>query len=84
MGGVRLSEDYASLINGGNVTFLDMRLVGAIAHQPCYGAIATRLYLMLEAQQGPGHMEASEGQAMGGLGRQAEEQGAQQRVDHLW
>lgn len=54
MGGVRLSEDYASLINGGNVTFLDMRLVGAIAHQPCYGAIATRLYLMLEAQQGPG------------------------------
>lgn len=54
MGGVRLSEDYASLVGGGNVTFLDMRLVGAIADRPRIGDIATRLYFMLEAQQGPG------------------------------
>jgi hypothetical protein len=54
MGGVRLSEDYASLVGGGNVTFLDMRLVGAIADRPRIGDIATRLYFMFEAQQGPG------------------------------
>jgi hypothetical protein len=54
MGGVRLSEDYATLVSGGNVTLLDMRRLMAIVNAPRVGDIAARLYLMFEAQQGPG------------------------------
>ena len=53
-GAVWLSEDYAQLVRGGNVTFIDGQVLRELAATRDVGDIAVRLYLLLEASQGPG------------------------------
>lgn len=55
LGAVRLSQEYAELVDRGNVTYLDSRILDQLTCLPRIGMLATRLYIFLASEQGLGN-----------------------------